>query len=273
MNKIILADSQAMFRTGTAKLLAMDEGFRIIGQCSDVERMMHAITTYPGAIVLVASSLRPDMGRLRTMLESAGSRAVVIVENNENAGAYLHQGFRGVLFRNATGTELVQCVRRVAAGDTWKPPQLPIAEVPENDMVGTRVLDRLTPREMQHRGAYRAGLQEPRNCHPPQDHRAGHQELSALCLRQNRSERPAGTGAIHVPPQGVGRWRRWQRRWAANWKLRNSKSRRALWLRRKPTSVRTVMCGWADCYTIHPLLRSTLRLSAACAIVVGHWAN
>ena len=149
MNKIILADSQAMFRAGTAKLLAMDGDFRIVGQGGDVERMMHTIATFPGAIVIFASSLHPDMGRLRTMLESAGSRAIVIAENNENAGAYLHQGFRGVLFRHATGTELVQAVRRVAAGDTWKPPQMAIAEVvPESDMVGTRVLDRFTPKEI-----------------------------------------------------------------------------------------------------------------------------
>ena len=148
MNKIILADSQTMFRAGTAKLLAMDEEFRIIGQCNDVERMMHAITTFPGAIVLFASSLRPDMVRLRMILESAESRAIVIAENNESAGAYLRQGFRGVLFRSATGTELVQCVRRVAVGGTWKPPQPGIAEVPENDLVGTRVLNRLTPREI-----------------------------------------------------------------------------------------------------------------------------
>ena len=147
MNQIILADSQAVFRTGTAKLLAVDENFRIVGQSTDVERMMHAITTYPGAIVLCASLLQPDMERLRTMLESSGSRAIDIAENKENAGTYLQQGFRGVLFRNSTGTELVQCVRRVAAGDTWEPPQLAIAEVPEIDMVGTRVLDRFTPKE------------------------------------------------------------------------------------------------------------------------------
>ena len=149
MNQIILADSQAVFRTGTAKLLAVDENFRIVGQSTDVERMMHAITTYPGAIVLCASLLQPDMERLRTMLESSGSRAIVIAENKENAGTYLQQGFRGVLFRHATGTELVQAVRRVAAGDTWKPPQMAIAEVvPESDMVGTRVLDRFTPKEI-----------------------------------------------------------------------------------------------------------------------------
>ena len=98
--------------------------------------------------MIFAASLRPDMGRLRMMLETAGSRAIVIAENSESASSYLHQGFRGVVFRNVTGAALVECVRRVSVGETWVPPQLQIAEVAEEDMVGTRVRDRLTPKEM-----------------------------------------------------------------------------------------------------------------------------
>ncbi len=148
MNKIILADSQAIFRAGTAKVLAMDEDLRIIAQCTDLDRMNHAITTFPGSIVLFGASLRPDLNELRILLESTGSRGIVIAENNDAAGAYLQQGFRGVVFRNVTGSAMVECVRRVAAGDTWMPPQLMQPDSPEDDMVGTRVRDRLTPKEM-----------------------------------------------------------------------------------------------------------------------------
>lgn len=148
MNKVILADSQAIFRAGTAKVLAMDEDLRIIAQCSDLDRMLHAISTFPGAIVVMAASLRPDVRHLRSLLETTGSRGIVIAENNEMASAFLQQGFRGVVFRNVTGPSLVECVRRVAAGDTWAPPQLMMPESPEEDMVGARVRDRLTPKEM-----------------------------------------------------------------------------------------------------------------------------
>jgi DNA-binding NarL/FixJ family response regulator len=148
MNKIILADSQAIFRAGTAKVLAMDEDLRIIAQCTDLDRMLHAITTFPGAVVLFASSLRPDLPRLRAMLDSVGSRGVVIAENNEAATTYLQQGFRGVVFRSVTGPALVECIRRVAAGEMWAPPQLMHAEALDDDLVGTRVRDRLTPKEM-----------------------------------------------------------------------------------------------------------------------------
>jgi DNA-binding NarL/FixJ family response regulator len=148
MNKVILADSQAIFRAGTAKVLALDDDLRIIAQCSDTERMMHAVTTFPGSVLIFASALKPELARLRTVLDAMGSRGIVIAENNELPMSYLQQGFRGVVLRNTTGTALVECVRRVAAGDTWQPLQAMLAAAPEEDLVGARVRDRLTPKEM-----------------------------------------------------------------------------------------------------------------------------
>ncbi|MDR3726746.1 MAG: response regulator transcription factor [Terracidiphilus sp.] len=148
MNKLILADPQAIFRAGTAKVLAMDEQLRIIAQCTDLDRMYHAITTFPGSIVLFASALRPDFTRLGILLETMGSRGIVIAENTEVAESYLQLGFSGVVFRSVTGPALVECVHRIAEGETWLPPQVMMPESPEEDMVGTRVRDRLTPKEM-----------------------------------------------------------------------------------------------------------------------------
>ncbi|HEY2858892.1 MAG TPA: response regulator transcription factor [Terracidiphilus sp.] len=148
MKKVILADSQAIFRAGTAKVLAADGDLRIVAQCADLDRLLHAVTTYPGSIVLFAASLRPDMIALRRMMDAAVSKGIVIAENSETAQAYLHQGFRGVVFRNVTGSALVECVRRVSNGDTWIPPQLVVAEQVDDDIVGKRVRDRLTPKEM-----------------------------------------------------------------------------------------------------------------------------
>jgi DNA-binding NarL/FixJ family response regulator len=148
MNKIILADSQAIFRAGTAKVLAMGEDLRIIAQCTDLDRMLHAITTFPGSIVLFATSLHPDLNQLSALLETMSSLGIVIAENNDSTAPYLQRGFRGVVYRSVSGAALVECVRRVAAGETWLPPQLMQPDSPEEDMVGTRVRDRLTPKEM-----------------------------------------------------------------------------------------------------------------------------
>lgn len=148
MNKIILADSQAIFRAGTAKILATNENLRILAQCADLERLMHAVTVFPGSLVLFASCLRPDMVQLRKLLDTHGSRGIVIAENTEIAQAYIKQGFRGVIFRNVTSNALLDCVRRVGLGDVWYPPQLVTPQTVEEDTVGTRVRDRLTPKEI-----------------------------------------------------------------------------------------------------------------------------
>lgn len=148
MKKIILADSQAIFRAGTAKVLAADDDLRIVAQCADLERLLHAVSTFQGSIVLFAAALRPDMEQLRRLMDAAGSRGIVIAENSEAAQSYLQQGFRGVVFRNVSGPALIECVRRVSNGDVWLPPQLVVADVVEEDVVGTRVRDRLTPKEM-----------------------------------------------------------------------------------------------------------------------------
>lgn len=148
MNKIILADSQAIFRAGTAKVLAADGDLRIVAQCADLDRLLHAVSTYPGSVVLFATSLRPELSQLRQIMETAGSRGIVIAENTETASNYLKLGFRGVVFRSVTGASLMDCVRRVASGDTWLPPQVVVHEIVEEDHVGARVRDRLTPKEM-----------------------------------------------------------------------------------------------------------------------------
>jgi DNA-binding NarL/FixJ family response regulator len=92
--------------------------------------------------------LRPDLAQLCALLETNGSCGIVIAENNEAGAPYLRQGFRGVVYRSVTGPALVECVRRVAAGDTWLPPQLVLADASEEDLVGARVRDRFTPKEM-----------------------------------------------------------------------------------------------------------------------------
>ena len=147
-NKIILADSQASLRDCSAKSLAIAEDMRIVAQCADLDRMYRAITDFPDSIVLFAASLQPDLTRLQILLETTGSRGIVIVEDNDTAEAYLELGFSGVVFRSDNGSTLVDCVHRVAVGDFWLPAQLMRPEATVGNAVGTDVRDRLSPNEM-----------------------------------------------------------------------------------------------------------------------------
>ncbi|HEX6770641.1 MAG TPA: response regulator transcription factor [Acidobacteriaceae bacterium] len=148
MNKIILGDNQAIFRAGIAKVLASEEDFRVAAQCSDMARMILAVDTYRSSIVVFASALKPDMTDFMNRIKTAGSRAVVIAENGESATSYTSQGVRGVVYRNTTGAALVDCVHKVIHGLTCVQRPADSAHNEDEDSVGARVRDRLTPKEM-----------------------------------------------------------------------------------------------------------------------------
>ena len=95
MNKIILADNQAIFRAGIAKVLASEEDFRVAAQCADLERLLLSVDAYRSSIVLFASALRPEYPDLMSHVKAAGSRAVVIAENGEPAQIFTAHDIRG----------------------------------------------------------------------------------------------------------------------------------------------------------------------------------
>jgi DNA-binding NarL/FixJ family response regulator len=72
----------------------------------------------------------------------------MLAETGENGAAFISAGVHGVVFRNVTGPALLECVRKVSRGETWVQQQILSPEVAENDMVGARVRDRLTPKEL-----------------------------------------------------------------------------------------------------------------------------
>jgi DNA-binding NarL/FixJ family response regulator len=148
MNNIILADSQAIYQAGTIRQLGTDDSCQIVAQCGDRDSMYRAISALPGSLVLFAASLRPDFTRLRMLLDTCGSRGIVIAEGIDSAWEYLEQGFWGVVFRDVSGPSLLECVRRVAAGDTWLPTQPVLFDGSDLDFAGRQVVDRLTRKEL-----------------------------------------------------------------------------------------------------------------------------
>ena len=149
MNKILLADNQELFRIGLAKILASEEDFRLAAQCADLERLLLSVDAYRSSIVLFASALRPEYQNLMAHIKAAGSRAVVIAENGEPADDFFAHDIHGVVYRNTVGEELVECLRRVIKGHKSIQRVGEAIGLDEEASIGTRVRDRLTPKEMQ----------------------------------------------------------------------------------------------------------------------------
>src|ERR1035438_2342051 len=69
--RIILADSQAIYRVGIRKVFALEDDLRVVAQADSLDNLRHAIERYPTDIVLLEGGLLagtanviPDLLRL-----------------------------------------------------------------------------------------------------------------------------------------------------------------------------------------------------------------
>ena len=150
MKRVILADNQDVFRTGLAKLLSMEDDFRIIAQCPDIECLQTALATFREATIIFSSSLKQDPGPLMQQICGFGDRGVAVLENGEAPEAYLAAHVHGICFRGVSGRSLVESLRRVSRGERVLQSRSGTSSTGEfdEDLVGARVRDRLTGKEM-----------------------------------------------------------------------------------------------------------------------------
>jgi DNA-binding NarL/FixJ family response regulator len=148
MNRIILADNQAIFRAGAARVLALEDDMRIVAQCENPARLAAALEAHSGAILLFSSSMELDVLSIVSQVRQGSSRAVMVAENSAQVADALLKMLDGVVYRNVPGTELVDCIRRVGAGERCVQ-RSNVTSILAQDTAGARVRDRLTPKEMQ----------------------------------------------------------------------------------------------------------------------------
>ncbi len=148
MLKMVLADKQAIFRAGIAKVLGVEDEIRIVAQVQLPDQIPMALEKFRPNILAFAANLVPNVPALAGSAAQSKTRLIVLAETGENGQSYINAGVHGVVYRNVTGNALLECVRKVARGETWVQQQTMAPEEVENDMVGTRVRDRLTPKEL-----------------------------------------------------------------------------------------------------------------------------
>ncbi len=155
--RIILADSQAIYRVGIRKIFALEDDLRVVAQADSLENLRAAIERYPTNIVLLEGSLLagtanviPDLLRLAPEVKLI----VQAVASDENQTVELYRrGVRGIITRAISPDLLVRCVRRIAAGETWIDNQsvnwvIEAYRSQAATLVSPRSQPRLSPKEM-----------------------------------------------------------------------------------------------------------------------------
>jgi len=121
--RIILADSQAIYRVGIRKVFALEDDLRVVAQADSLENLYLAVQRYPTDIVLLEGSLLAGTSNvIPEILRMAPDVKLIVqaVSADENHTVELYRrGVRGIISRSISPDLLVRCVRRIAAGETW----------------------------------------------------------------------------------------------------------------------------------------------------------
>jgi DNA-binding NarL/FixJ family response regulator len=155
--RIILADSQAIYRVGIRKVFALEDDLRVVAQADSVENLKAAVERYPTDIVLIEGGLLAGSSNVIPELLRVAPEAKVIVQ----AGAadeghtvdLYRRGVRGLVSRAISPDLLVRCVRKIAAGETWIDNQsinwvIEAYRAQAAALVSPRTQPRLSPKEL-----------------------------------------------------------------------------------------------------------------------------
>ena len=121
--RIILADSQAIYRVGIRKIFALEDDIRVVAQADSLDNLKSALERHPADVVLIEGGLLtgvpnaiPDLLRItpdvKLIVQALGSDESQTVE-------LYRRGVRGIISRSISPDLLVRCVRRIATGETW----------------------------------------------------------------------------------------------------------------------------------------------------------
>ena len=121
--RIILADTQAIYRVGSKKIFALEDDMRVVAQAENLAQTLAAVEKYPTDVVLfeTAISANPPEEVSEILKRSALAKIIVLMAepDEEDTLEYFRRGVKGIITRSILPELLVKCVRKVAAGETW----------------------------------------------------------------------------------------------------------------------------------------------------------
>lgn len=148
MINVIIADHQAIFRAGIAKVLAVEEDIRIVGQPQSPEQLLNSLDKLRSHVLILSTNFLSSLLAIQEITSTRHIALLILAENAESASDFMRMGVQGVIYRSAGGNIAVEAVRRLSRGQSFlQSPNPADAEVSE-DLVGTRVRDRLSDREL-----------------------------------------------------------------------------------------------------------------------------
>jgi DNA-binding NarL/FixJ family response regulator len=121
--RLVLADSQTIYRVGIQKIFALENDIRVIDQAESLAGLHRAIQCLPTDVILLEGKLiAGTVDTVPELLRCAPKLKIIVLsspDDETNTVELYHRGVRGIISRSISPGLLVKCVRTIAAGETW----------------------------------------------------------------------------------------------------------------------------------------------------------
>jgi DNA-binding NarL/FixJ family response regulator len=121
--RVIVADTQAIFRAGLRKIFALEDDIRVVGQAETLAQTQSAMAKFSADVLIFEAALTPNpVDAVADLIRQNPSLRVVVVTPGSDEGLTLElfrRGAHGIVSREVEPELLVDCLRKVAGGETW----------------------------------------------------------------------------------------------------------------------------------------------------------
>src|SRR4051794_6329518 len=127
---VVLADDHAVVRTGLRLLLDQAGGLHVVSEAGDAESALRTVLGHKPCVLVLDLNMPGELTSLDAIpkvAEASPKTRVVVLpmqEDPESARRALQAGAAGYVLKEAADSELVEAVRRAAAGETYLNPRL-----------------------------------------------------------------------------------------------------------------------------------------------------
>jgi DNA-binding NarL/FixJ family response regulator len=154
--RVIVADTQAIFRAGLRKVFALEDDIRVVGQAETLAQTQTAAAKFTADVLIFEAALTPNpVEAVADLLRQNTQLRIVVVTPGADEDLTLdlfRRGAHGIVSREVEPELLVDCLRKVAGGETWLDRQgthwvMEAYRNQNNRPAGSRPKVQLTPKE------------------------------------------------------------------------------------------------------------------------------
>src|ERR1700724_4504415 len=120
--RVIVADSQAIFRAGLRKIFAREKDIRLVAQAETLAQTVSAVKKFSADVLLLESAMATSPAEVvADLLRQAPQLRIVVVtpKSDEELTLELFRRAHGILSREVEPEMLGDCLRKVAGGESW----------------------------------------------------------------------------------------------------------------------------------------------------------